>query len=201
MIIGLVTSVNYDDFLKLTLPTTCNICDKVYVLTKEGDPSIAVARDNSCMVMEYDGWEEDGACFNKSGALRAGQEYLHDKHPDDWIVLADADILLPDSLGNSIRSDATDLSAMYSVARIDYATPQRYRENRPGYYPFTFSGYCQIYHASTQWLYPFWSKDAGMCDCLFRDCFTKWIRLPGIARHFGSDHVNWAGRKSERWSL
>lgn len=40
MIVGIVTSVNYDDLLRLTLPTTCNICDVVYVLTAEGDASI-----------------------------------------------------------------------------------------------------------------------------------------------------------------
>ena len=200
MIVGIVTSVNYDDLLRLTLPTTCNICDVVYVLTAEGDASIQVARDNGTKVMEYNGWQEQNASFNKSGALATAQHYVHEHHPAAWVMIADADMILPPTLRQSIL-DARDRTALYSVARVDYKNPQAYRENKASYYAFPFSGYCQIYRSETKATYPQWSKDAGFCDCFFRDKFATWIRHPGVAGHLGTDHVNWQGRKSERWAL
>jgi len=56
-------------------------------------------------------------------------------------------------------------------------------------------------YRETKATYPQWSKDAGFCDCFFRDKFATWIRHPGVAGHLGTDHVNWQGRKSERWAL
>jgi len=200
MIVGIVTSVNYDDLLRLTLPSTCNICDVVYVLTAEGDASIQVARDNGTKVMEYNGWNEQNACFNKSGALSTAQEYVHENHPAAWVMLADADMILPPTLRQSIL-DAKDWLALYSIARVDYKDPQAYREGKASYYAFPFSGYCQIYRSETKATYPPWSNDAGFCDCFFRDKFATWRRLPGVAKHLGCDHVNWQGRKSERWAL
>jgi hypothetical protein len=200
MIVGIVTSVNYDDLLRLTLPTTCGICDVVYVLTAEGDASIQVARDNGTKVMEYNGWQEQNACFNKSGALSTAQEHVHEHHPSAWVILADADMILPPTLRQSIL-DANDHSALYSIARVDYKDPQAYREGKASYYAFPFSGYCQIYRSETKKTYPPWSKNAGLCDCFFRDKFSTWIRHPGVASHLGREHVNWQGRKSERWVL
>lgn len=201
MIVGLVTSVQYDDFLRITLPTTCNICDVVYVLTKPEDPSIEVARQNSCKVIEYDGWQDEGASFNKSGAICLSQQYIHEHHPESWVMLADADIVFQPSLRMAIRQSVKDTKTLHSVTRVDFRTPQKYREGQGTYYPFPFSGYCQIYRSEAGYQYPPWSQSASHCDCFFRDNFTTWTRLPGFAAHLGSDQVNWCGRKSERWVL
>jgi len=200
MIIGLVTSINYEDYLRLTLPTINAICDTTYVLTEQEDPAVKVARDNGTKVIEYSGFHLDGADFNKSGAIAASQQYIHEQHPSAWVMIVDADIILPPTLRQSIL-DAKDYLALYSISRVDYKDPQAYREGKASYYAFPFSGYCQIYRSETKATYPAWSKDAGYCDCFFRDKFTTWVRHPGVAAHMGTDHVHWKGRKSERWVL
>lgn len=199
-VIGLVVSVDYSDFLSISLPSFKAATDAVFVCTKTGDSAFDLAKSLDCSVMEYSGFHARDAKFNKSGAICAAQEYLHENYPDAWIVLADADIVLPPTLRASIEDECNDEQAMYSLTRLDFHTPQEYAEKRGRYYAFPFSGYCQIYYRKDV-CYPAWSASASHCDCFFRDQFKTWIRLPGVAEHLGCDHVNWNGRKSPEWTL
>ena len=198
MIVGLTVSVDYTDLLRVTMPSIKAAVDHLFVITKEHDDVLDLCRDTDTSTMTYNGWHKDGAKFNKSGAIAAAQEYIHEAYPDAWVAIIDADVVLPPTLKQSTE-EASDKQALYSLTRVDYHTPQKYRDNQATYYAFPFSGYCQIYHRKDV-RYPAWSHTASHCDCFFRDQFATWIRLPGIAAHLGRDQQNWCGRKSDPWT-
>ena len=197
-VVCIVVSVNYTDFLRRSLPLLVAACDVVVVVSQEGDSSVALCKEHNVACYSYDGWQHNGATFNKSGALEQMQKMVHEKYPDSWVLIADADCEVPIELRESINAMVTDKDVLYGIRRVDFQTPEEYAAAHARYYAFPFSGYFQLYYKKTAF-YPVWSRNASMCDCFFREHFNKWQLLPGTVYHLGTDNVNWNGRKSQEW--
>lgn len=185
----IVTCVGYFDFLRQTLPHTLEFASKIYLVTDVPFMHPGVE------TIVTDAFVRGGAVFNKAAAVRDAQLLVHAAHPDSWILLLDADIIASPDL----FFDATDKRTLYSVSRIDYRTPEEYREGRGVPYDMPGAGYCQLYWDKTK-LYPEHSDDASHCDMEFYWSFPEQRILGGAVHHLGEKTVNWKGRVSPAWA-
>jgi hypothetical protein len=89
---AVVPCVDYHDFLDLTLPRALSLCDRVSVITSPEDTLTAkVCRENDLVPWVTDAWHRDDAVFDKGSALNEVLPTIK----DGWVLLLDADILLP----------------------------------------------------------------------------------------------------------
>ena len=197
----ITTCVGYDDFLRHTLPHTLRFAREVFLVTEPGDPAVEAwadpraAGDNRVTVLITDAFRRDSASFNKSAALREAQDIAHAKHPDAWILLLDADIVVDPEIGHGVD----DVTALYGITRLDYATPEAWARGDGSPYHTPGAGYFQLYHASSGRVYPSSSPDASECDMAFYRSFSRHVLLGGAVAHLGTHTVNWRGRVSPPW--
>jgi hypothetical protein len=198
MLISITTSVDYADYLPHCLHCLAAVVDSSCVVTTESDASIDVADRYGATPLIYDGWQDNGAAFNKAGAIRFAQEHLHAAYPDAWYLLIDADSMVPKDSREIIERLATDPNALYGARRVDFHTPDRLRESRPNKaYASMFAGFFQLYRRHV--LYPEWSRSAEACDLAFASQFASCVVLPITVGHCGQEAVNWEGRRSPLW--
>lgn len=211
---ALVVSVDYNDYLKHTLPMLVRHVDEVVVVTTPEDRQTAdVVRQTSfARLATTDRFNRDGECFNKGAAINVGLEQLS---RSSWILLADADIVVNQSIPlprrrdvicGAIRRRVTGRDQFKStlangIDQLPAIKPVRLRD---GYVP---SGYFQLWHWPTcpQWM-PESSDDASRSDI---DLARRWnpqdrILLPEFeVLHLETADVrrsaNWRGRITERF--
>jgi hypothetical protein len=198
-LVSLTISKDYDDYLSATLPSMVRTFDKCYVVTAFDSPDAEVAERCGAEVLFTDCWHDGGSKFNKSGALNFGQMVAHAREPEAWVAIVDADILLSEECRDGLLTRMGDESALVGMRRLEALTPEDYVNKNFYYYPYTFSGYFQMYRRRDVYYHPH-SENAGLCDCLFRDAFHTWRLAPGACLHLGHQAVDWEGRKSGRWS-
>jgi hypothetical protein len=198
MLISITTSVDYADYLPHCLHCLVGVVDSSCVVTTESDASIDVADRYGATPLIYDGWHDNGAAFNKAGAVRFAQEHLYAAYPDAWYLLIDADTMVPKDAREIIERHATDPDTLYGARRVDFHTPDRLIESRPNKaYASMFAGFFQLYRRHV--LYPEWSRSAEACDLAFASQFTSCVVLPMTVGHCGQEAINWEGRRSPLW--
>lgn len=192
--------VAYAGELSHTLPVMKLVCDDVIVITTNDDEETAmVACDNDAEAVEYDGFYQDGALFNKSGAVRLGQTLMHTRHPGWWYLVVDADILLPPDLKTVINMECKDREALYGIVRHDVETFEEYQSGAVGKkFTYPFAGFFHLYSDTTK-LYAPYSPSAAKCDCDFAKLFERKIRLNSNVKHLGYNTKNWHGRSTPKW--
>lgn len=138
-----------------------------------------------------------GSLLNKAGAIRAAQEIVHETFPDDWILILDADIVVPETIFLALPRPL-DRDALYGAKRIDYVTPDALASGTGVVYPVDNAGYFQMYFDKTK-KYPSYSKNASECDMKFLASFRKCVTITTPVKHLGYCSKNWNGRVTERW--
>ena len=181
------------------------------------------------MVATTNVWSAQGAVWNKAGALRALQDkaaqYCSGKNV--FFLIMDADTVLSkdfttlslpalqssvqELVKESKRPDEETLGrVLFGVKRKVFPTLVDYLANNdvdavkagqtlgtaPGK---PFLGFFQLYHSSSSYRYPPWSRDAAYSDDAFTSLFQKTVLLPGHVSHLGVPGINWHGRLSARW--
>jgi len=122
----ITTCVGYSDFLELTLPhMMCH--GRVIVATSPTDvDTCAVAMnhvgDTGCFIT--DAWHKDGAPFNKGAGINAAIEFAQ---PKTWLLLLDADIILPPLPVQAKPETQLNPLHFYSVRRRDCPTADCWR--------------------------------------------------------------------------
>jgi len=194
----LTVCVGYWDFLRVTLPSTVNLAKHVYIMTT---PDFVYGPDTlepheHVTVWMVDMFAGGKSSFNKAGAIRAGQEILHEKYPDDWILLLDADIVVPETIFSTLH-EPLDRAFLYGAKRLDFLTP----DTLVGIpYPIDNAGYFQLYFDKTK-MYPAFSKNASECDMTFLALFPQTVTIQTPVKHLGYCSKNWNGRVTEPWLL
>lgn len=187
--------VQYWDFLRQTLPYTKDVAKHVFIMTtpdfEYSDDTIQP--EDRVTVLMVDMYQD--AAFNKAGAIRAAQNIVHTNYPDDWILLLDADIIVPGTF-----SETLDRQALYGAQRMDYFTPEDFHRQKGLPYPTAMAGYFQLYFDKTK-MYKTHSIDASTCDMDFLSLFSTRVVLPLTVKHLGYPNVNWQGRVSDAWSV
>lgn len=197
--------VNYTDFFKYTYKHNIQFFnpENYHIITDESDiETINFCKDNNHTSVEYFDFFNKSH-FNKSGAIYSAQQKLHKEFPNDWILLLDADILLPNNFETYFINKCNNKEAMYSMKRKDYEHKEDFElnQNLKDYGGITFMGYMQLYFDKTKF-YDSYSNDCCTGDTFFRDKFYSTLTLlddNDYVIHLGPERINSRGRKSEKW--
>jgi hypothetical protein len=203
--IGITTSVAYDDFLAITLPRNVKHFKQIIVVTTPTDRRTQRVVSNTpkaiCFLTRE--FHRDGARLNKGAAIEAALQ----RADRGWVALFDADVILPDGdLWKDLQGGCiygAHRHMLYDVSRfhdkLDWSDiPIRLRD-------VCCNGYLQVFHTADPALgtppwYPIHRKTADHVDW---DFFRKWpeekrIWLPWNVLHLGENGRNWNGRVTKR---
>ena len=198
-IIAITVCVNFDDILYHTIDQNAKMVKVLYIVTAHSDSDtinlLTMKNLPNVKILYFDKFFVN-AKFNKGGAVRYAQEYVHKEYPDANVLLLDADVILPDTLYNNLP-DTIEPDILYGVTeRLDYNTLEDFLTRQNGticFYGGALVGFFQLYKASEKYLY----KDSDtccICDNEFRDSFPKFHFIQLSIPHLGVSGVNWEGR-------
>lgn len=201
----IIVSVDYNDFLSITLESTSKLFN-VTVVTSSNDEEcqeLCKRYNVNCVITER--MYENGAMFNKGKAINEGIKSL--KNPE-WILLLDADIYVKsDFLDILKRTDMRSQSLLVCKRLLieDYDSFVRWKsgedvgrmERAKGF------GYFQMFNINkfrSDTIFPENSNDASFSDLEFRDKFNKnEIEINTHVIHLGRTCQNWEGRKTDKF--
>lgn len=209
---AIIVCVEYDDYLRLTLPRTLEHFDPLVVTTREDTKTQQIAIGSDVEVICVNRTDKD-LHYDKGHAIDWGLKYLDEP---GWIAVLDADILLPKQMDLStlepgcIHSPHRRIVSSYRDYLIIKDREEEWYEQPygPEIRNGEYAGYFQMF----QWEDPVldhpppwyendeWTSYQG-CDTHF---WRKWMpdkmrRLPFQVLHLGPLRVNWQGRISNRW--
>lgn len=212
----IVTSVNYADFLAITLPAWRELLPmaRIRVITSPEDretQDVALASRCECLVVDV--WHKDGAVFNKAAALDLG---LSGAQNGDWCLALDADVypvgVLPSVMPSTERS-------LFSVHRYACHTPDELQAHLAGVMPLSSFERIQMWKrsphladpAGLQGYFQLWQfrdgdsfgsyPSAARYDVEFGRKFPRREYLDGLyVLHLGEHRKNWSGRVTPRWN-
>ena len=194
----IIVSVNYNDFLIVSLENNIRFFDRITVVTSSSDflcQKICKKFGVNCVVT--DKMYENGAVFNKGKAINKGIKSISNP---DYILLLDADILVMEN----IDIDTLDEKTLYTSDRYfipDYKSYKGYISGKIEKDNFILEkdqgfGFFQLFNYSKWKTFPESSEDASTSDILFRDKFYLKKGIDNKVFHIGDDS-NWEGRKSK----
>jgi hypothetical protein len=200
---GITVCVGYDDYLAITIKTNINILSELCVITSPEDKDTQnLARSYGASVFITDAFTRYGAKFNKGLAMEEGLDFFGRK---DWMLILDADIILPDT----IKTEDLKIGNLYGMYRRMLENPDwpyLYKELLPIGQDTEFPGYFQLFHADDPalsvrpWYDPTFTH-AGGGDAYFQYHWPEQNRVRLIhdtVIHLGPRDTNWYGRVSKR---
>lgn len=204
-------SVGYSDVLSITLRRNMRFLRECVVVTSPTDEETKQVCSGvpGVTVFETDAFTRYGARFNKGLALEESWD-RHGRH--GWILIWDADTLLPDDFEDHVKVSELNIGTLYGADRVilkdpsqwtpefDWACARRTIDR-------CFPGFFQLFEASDPHIaklpwYDVTFKHAGGGDGYFesRWPWTAKHRFPPPFRvlHLGERDTNWFGRVSKR---
>jgi len=200
--IGITVCVNFADKLRQTLEFNTQFLKKLYVVTDPNDKdTVEVCNGFSNVeVLFCQDAHKNNANFNKSGLLKYAQVKITPNHREDWIMIIDADTILPPNFWTetiNLQPQFTE-NSVYLMKRKIYLSNtdlsnDKYSEIQDG------CGFFQLYYSKNK-MYSDFSETAGVCDALFQQLFRNQKTLNGFCIHLGQNGLDWNGRLSEKWT-
>ena len=208
---ALTTCVNYSDFLLLALHKNKKHFDNwVVVTTPEDDKTQALCKKYEVTCACTNAFSNNNVSFNKGAALNFGYEQLTKQ---DWILLIDADTILPSNTRQIVELQAKDESKLYGAPRLCCDRPGRVhrrvynkqdgqasKDGKKG----SIWGYFQLFHHSSK-TSPFVnSPHAGVVDRRFAKLYKERGRQQQLdleVLHVGPTRLNWEGRITPKFNL
>lgn len=183
--------INYADYLSEIAETNLpHLASWSIVTTRDDQKTLDLCKQYGLNPIISDRVHENKAAFNFGALRNDGIKRVRENHPNDWILLMDADVLLPGELYDRLESLDLDPSCIYGINRSGYTGIET--QDHP------ISGFFQLFHASAQHLYSETFPSAGSCDIHFRSQWLEHNRhlLPLTAKHLGIPGKDWNGRIS-----
>lgn len=200
----IIVSVNYNDYLLVSLSNNIKYFEDITVVTSSDDlvcQKICDIFGVKCIIT--DRIYEEGASFNKGKAINDGIKSIDNP---DWILLLDADIVLTkkidinddvDVLYTSDRYICKDYNTYkdWQGGKIEIDKVGKYETNRG-------LGFFHLFNINSSDInkelpFPESSNDASWSDLHFRDKFTKKSKIDKSVIHLGPTYKNWKGRKTD----
>lgn len=211
-ITGVIVCVEYDDYLRITLPLNRQWFSRLCIVTSPDDKRtqelVAEMQDESspgfCTVSMHvtDAFYRNGDRFNKGRAIEEAFS-LYDHR--GWFLHLDADVILP-SCNRQLTLDTDKL----------HGAKRRMLETVPPSLDFdwntlpldphkTIIGYFQLFHSSASSItrkpwYPTNCPTAAVSDLRFAEKWPfhirRWLNLEVL--HLGLNKENWSGRCTPR---
>lgn len=202
LINGLVTCVNYADFLELGIKRWISGLHTLTIVTDTKDHATRdLARRYGCRVAATDLFYADGATFNKGRAMEWARKYV--MQWSDWILLFDADIVPQTEWKEVLDNNYLVMGSLYGTTRYDCQSPKDIdKSKKPMPHDVPGVGFFQLFHSEdpivkplpvipTEWVH------AGNYD---NELMDKWRkkripiqRVPVSLYHVG-ERDNWWGR-------
>lgn len=190
-----IVSVNYSDYLSLTLPYNKHHFDEIIVVTSTTDErTFDIVEENKCTLYPTDKFYSGGAYFNKWGAL---QEALDCFGTSEELCIMDSDIFIPTTA--TLKVDCGKL--IIPLRRMaSEPTPEEAWDLLP-YDEFKgWAGYCMLFHGSDPallkrpWFTSWVHAGGGDTDFERRWRSTYKMRASYEVLHLGEPRTNWCGR-------
>lgn len=222
-----IACVDYDDFLRLTLPVNARHQFNITVLTSPDDQAtIRIARDCGVSLLVTTAWSYGGP-FNKARALNEWLGGISIDRQNRWHLVLDADVMLPPSA--TLRLEGLNAQGLYGARRRlcedeaawnEFAKHKRTIDSFPaeelplkngrvwGACPTSnvagLCGYFQLWHPKHSLGARRFAQrpTAARYDLDFALSFPDETRalIPRYdVLHLGITKVDWAGRRSKRW--
>lgn len=200
---GVTVSVGYGPLLAVTLPRAMrHLAECVVVTTPDDDEThVVVDRTPGARLHETDAFTRHGARFNKGLAMEEGLDALG---REGWILIHDADIVMPDALPlDRLRPDC-----LHGARRRLMVDPGEWRDGLDfrAYPPVRDGGpigFFQLFRAEPiidrrPW-YDVSFTHAGGGDAYFMTHWprSKWVTLPIDVLHLGPIDTHWFGTGPE----
>lgn len=198
--VAITVCVNFADKLLATLELNSVMLKQIYVVTDPSDKKtidLCETFTNVNVILCADA-HKDGAKFNKSGLIRAAQHVITPKHRNDWIMIIDADTIIPFDFWSSTSNKEFYNDTVYLLRRKIYHSNAEYIKNKPNKITESGCGFFQLYYDKNK-MYNNYSKSAADCDILFQNLFRHQEELPGYCMHLGQPGQDWNGRVSGTW--
>ena len=199
--ISITVCVDFADKLRYAIELNSILLKKMYIVTDPNDKeTIELCKGYSNVeTLLCPDAHKNGAKFNKSGLLKFAQVKITPNHREDWIIIIDADTLLPHNFwSESVQQQQRFTNdSIYLLKRKIYASNENlqngiFSEMQIG------CGFFQLYYNKSK-MYSDFSETAGVCDMLFQELFRNQIVLNGFCNHMGDKGLDWNGRISEKW--
>ena len=194
---AIIVCVDYWDYLAVTLPYNLHHYDECMVVTSPADTNTReLCKHYKVQCHITDAFYRKGAMFNKWLALEEGLDKFG---RDGWILIIDADIMLP----RSIDLPPLHIGNIYAPRRRmgDRPLPESMWNTLRLWHVQEFSGFFQLFHGrdpvlpNPPWHEVDWTH-AGGADTFFQNKWrpTNKIRLDFEVLHLGPNGKNWCGR-------
>lgn len=198
-----IVSVNYNDYLIISLSENIKHFDNITVVTSPEDKvcqNICKKLNVKCVVTDV--MYENGASFNKGKAINVGINSIDNP---DIILLLDADIIVEKAINISQLSD----EVLYTAERYilpNYQSYMNYLINKNKFSKIEHDkgyGFFQLFSMNNSVIqkenvFPDTFTDASYSDLVFRDKFDLKINLTSVL-HLGESFLNWKGRVTENF--
>ena len=113
---AIIVSINYGDFLAVTLPANKGLFERIVVVTTTDDTeTIDVCKKNGVLCVQTDEVYKDGPVANKAIAINKGLKYLD---MDGWVLQLDADIWLPSLTRTILEKHPLNEDSIYGIDRF-----------------------------------------------------------------------------------
>jgi GR25 family glycosyltransferase involved in LPS biosynthesis len=192
-----IVSVNYNDFLLVSLEKNVKMFDSITVVTSSSDflcQMICEKFGVKCVVTDV--MYDNNAVFNKGKAINEGIRSILNP---DFILLLDADIVVM----NKVDLDSLEDSLLYTSERHivpNYDSYKRYISGDNKIFKVEKDqgfGFFQLFkYSKVMKYYPESFGNAAGSDIKFRDKFKERKNIGKTVLHLGTDS-NWDGRKSK----
>lgn len=204
---AVTVSENYADYLEACAVNKQHF-DRWTIVTVPGDSrTIGVCIKYGLEYVFTHRLHEDGALFAKSKAINDGLATLEEK---DWILILDADILLPATFREDIEAQLLSPECLYGLrSRTVFMDARALDDNKAIDDTDQFldknrlpAGFFQLFHASHGEQYPEISRNAEGDDIVFARQWppNRRVMLDMPCVHLGLPMMNWSGRRTSHFS-
>jgi glycosyltransferase involved in cell wall biosynthesis len=199
--VSITVCVNYADKLLTSLEFNTPNLKKLYVVTDPSDDdtiNLCKGFRNVEVILCRD-VHKNGAQFNKSGLIKFAQLKIYPKHTNDWIIILDADTIIPLNFWNEPIRKHLDFNiyTLYLMKRKLYLTIEDLAQDK--YSAIQYGcGFFQMYFSKRKF-YGDFSESAAECDALFQQLFRDPLELQGFCLHLGEMGKDWNGRVTATW--
>ena len=201
----IITSVDYNDFLILSLENNTKYFENITVVTSNDDIICQnICKSYGVKCITTDSFYEDDFLFNKGKAINIGIESIVNP---EFILLLDADIIVT----NKIELSNLETDTLYTSDRwicYNHFQYERWEKgetqvnNLPKYERDNGYGFFQLFNFNNsldvKW-YPHELENSSHPDLKFSSYFPKKQTISVDIIHLGDVKKNWNGRKSEKF--
>ena len=201
----IIISVNYNDFLILSLENNTKHFENITVVTSISDVMCQdICKTFGVKCITTDVFYEDGFKFNKGKAINVGIESIINPQ---FILLLDADIVVT----NKFELTNLENDTLYTSGRwicYNYFQYERWEKgetpvnNLPKYERDNSYGFFQLFNFNNtlgiNW-YPSELENSSHPDLKFSSLFSKKQTIDVDIIHLGDVKKNWDGRKTEKF--